>query len=59
VIIFLIWLWLTNIAILFGAEINAERERDKELEAGQPGAERDLAVTERDEVERDDQPRSV
>ncbi len=27
VVVFLIWLWLTNIAILLGAEINAETER--------------------------------
>jgi membrane protein len=33
------WLWLTNVAMLFGAEINAEIERQKELEEG--AAERD------------------
>jgi membrane protein len=36
VIIFLVWLWLTNIAILFGAELNAEAERGRQIEAGQP-----------------------
>jgi membrane protein len=35
VIIFLVWLWLTNIAILFGAELNAESERGRQIEAGQ------------------------
>jgi membrane protein len=35
VIIFLVWLWLTNIAILFGAELNAETERGRQIEAGQ------------------------
>ncbi len=59
VIIFLIWLWLTNIAVLFGAELNAERERDEQLKAGEPGVERGLDVTGRDEVEREDQPRTV
>jgi membrane protein len=28
------WLWLTNVALLFGAELNAEIEREKELEEG-------------------------
>ena len=28
-IILLIWLWLTNVALLFGAEVNAEIERQK------------------------------
>jgi membrane protein len=36
IIIFLVWLWLTNVAILFGAELNAEIERGRLIEAGQP-----------------------
>lgn len=36
VIVFLIWLWITNLAILFGAELNAELERQRELESGVP-----------------------
>lgn len=32
------WLWLTNAALLFGAELNAEVERQKELEEGVPRA---------------------
>jgi membrane protein len=35
IIIFLVWLWLTNIAILLGAELNAETERGRQIEAGQ------------------------
>jgi membrane protein len=35
-IIFLIWLWITNIAILLGAEFNAELERGRALAAGVP-----------------------
>jgi membrane protein len=35
-VIFLVWLWLTNIAILLGAELNAEIERGRQIEAGQP-----------------------
>lgn len=34
VIVFLVWLWITNIAILLGAEFDAELERERELEAG-------------------------
>ncbi|MEH1167028.1 YihY/virulence factor BrkB family protein [Micromonospora sp. CPCC 205539] len=34
VIIFLIWLWLTNIAILLGAEFDAELERGRAIAAG-------------------------
>ncbi len=34
IIIFLLWLWLTNLALLVGAEIDAERERARELQAG-------------------------
>ncbi len=30
------WIWLTNIALLFGAELNAEIEREKELREGIP-----------------------
>ena len=35
-IVLVAWLWLTNVAMLFGAELNAEVERQKELEAGIP-----------------------
>jgi membrane protein len=38
VIVFLVWMWITNLAILLGAEVNAETERARELEAGVPGA---------------------
>jgi membrane protein len=58
-ILFLTWLWITNVAVLFGAELNAERERDRQLKAGVPGAERDLQAPERDEVPEKKQPRSV
>ena len=33
------WLWLTNVALLFGAEVNAEIERERELAEGVPPAE--------------------
>ena len=34
VIMFLLWLWLTNLALLFGAELDAELERGRELQGG-------------------------
>ncbi len=36
VVVFLLWIWITNLAILFGAEVNAEIERAKEIEEGLP-----------------------
>ncbi|MCI0386383.1 YihY/virulence factor BrkB family protein [Streptomyces sp. CNQ085] len=39
VIIFLIWLWITNIVILLGQEINAEIERGRAMEDGHPADE--------------------
>jgi membrane protein len=36
VIVFLIWLWISNIAVLLGAEFNAELERGRQIEAGKP-----------------------
>jgi membrane protein len=51
IVIFLIWLWITNLAILFGAEFNAELERSRELEQGQP-AEDELQLPPRREPKR-------
>jgi membrane protein len=36
VIVFLTWLWISNIAILLGAEFNAELERGRQIEGGHP-----------------------
>jgi membrane protein len=36
VVVFLVWLWISNIAILLGAEFNAELERGRFIEAGNP-----------------------
>lgn len=46
VITFLVWMWITNNVLLFGAEVNAELERGRELEAGQP-AEEDIQLPHR------------
>jgi membrane protein len=39
VIAFLVWLWISNIAVLLGAEFNAELERGRAIESGRPAAE--------------------
>ena len=36
VIVFLVWLWISNIAVLLGAEFNAEIERGRRIQAGHP-----------------------
>jgi membrane protein len=36
VIIFLVWLWLSNVVILLGAELDAELARSRRIEAGHP-----------------------
>jgi membrane protein len=41
VVVMLTWLWLSSVALLLGAEINAEAERSRELRRGEP-AEREL-----------------
>jgi membrane protein len=46
IITFLVWMWITNNVLLFGAEVNAELERGRELEAGQP-AEEDIQLPHR------------
>ena len=44
----LVWLWISNCALLLGHELNAERERSRELEAGLP-ADKELQLEPRDE----------
>lgn len=34
IVIFLLWLWIANLALLFGAEFDAELERGRQLQAG-------------------------
>ncbi|WP_125776720.1 YihY/virulence factor BrkB family protein [Antribacter gilvus] len=33
-VVFLLWMWITNLALLFGAELDSELERGRELQAG-------------------------
>ena len=47
VIIMLTWLWISGLALLFGAEINAESERSRELRRGEP-AEQELQAPSKD-----------
>ena len=42
----LVWMWITNLAVLFGQELNAEIERERELTAGLP-AQRELQLAPR------------
>ena len=36
VVIFLVWLWLTNVALLLGAEVNAEFDHERAIAEGLP-----------------------
>jgi membrane protein len=49
VIIFLVWLWISNLALLFGIEFNAELERSRELAAGKREAADVIQLPPRDE----------
>jgi len=48
VVIFLIWFWLINVALLFGIEMDAEIERTKELKEGVPRADKEIQLDARD-----------
>ncbi len=44
VVVFLVWFWLTNVALLFGIELDAEIERTRELKEGVPRAEKEIQL---------------
>jgi membrane protein len=44
VVVFLIWFWLINLALLFGIEMDAEIERTKELKEGVPRADKEIQL---------------
>jgi membrane protein len=46
VIVFLLWMWITNLAFLLGLQLDAELERERELQAGM-AAEGELQLPER------------
>jgi membrane protein len=54
VIAFLVWLWISNIAILIGAEFNAELERGRRIEAGDVRPDEEPYVEPRDTRKLDD-----
>jgi membrane protein len=39
VVVFLVWLWISNLAVLFGAEFDAELTRSRQIERGHPESE--------------------
>ncbi len=47
-VVLLLWFWITNLAILFGHQLNAERERSAEIEEGRPRAENEIQLEPRD-----------
>jgi membrane protein len=49
VIVLLVWFWITNVAILFGHQLNAEIERRAQLKEGKLGAEDELKLEPRSE----------
>jgi membrane protein len=49
VVTILVWMWITNLALLFGVELNAERERSRELAAGVPRSDREIQLEPREE----------
>ena len=53
VVVLLVWMWITNLAILLGHELNAERERSRELAEGVPRAEHALQLEPRQEPSED------
>jgi len=53
-IVFLVWLWISNVVILLGAEFNAELERGRAIEAGHP-EEREPFVEPRDTRKMEDE----
>lgn len=59
VIVFLVWLWITNIAIVLGQELNAELERTKQMAAGDQRAEKELQLPERDAPKAEKRPHTA
>ena len=49
VVVFLIWFWLINVALLFGIELDAEIERNRELKEGVPRAEKEIQLDARED----------
>ena len=48
VVVFLVWLWISNIVVLLGAEFNAELERERAIEDGMSPPDKEPFVEPRD-----------
>jgi membrane protein len=48
-IVLLVWMWITNVSLLLGMELNAERERARELAAGDTRADKEIQLEPRAE----------
>jgi membrane protein len=48
-VVLLVWMWITNVSLLLGMELNAERERAKELAAGDTRADKEIQLEPRAE----------
>jgi membrane protein len=55
VIVFLVWLWISNIMVLLGAEFNAELERERAIENGMRPPDKEPFVEPRDTRKMDHQ----
>ena len=49
IVTLLVWMWITNLALLFGVELNAERERSPRARRRRARAEREIQLEPRDE----------
>ena len=58
VVVFLVWLWISNIVILLGAEFNAELERERAIEDGMRPEDKEPFVEPRDTRKMEEQPGS-
>jgi membrane protein len=58
VIVFLVWLWISNIMILLGAELNAELERERAIEEGMRPEDQEPFIEPRDTQKMEQQPTS-
>ena len=59
VVVGLVWLWISNVAVLFGAELNAEMERGRQLQAGMHEAEQTILLPPRDTTKMKDPPETA
>jgi membrane protein len=58
VVVFLVWLWISNIVVLLGAEFNAELERERAIEEGMRPEDKEPFMEPRDTRKMEQQPAS-